>query len=878
MPYLKRILCFVLLLVFFLSAEATASVRSVPKNVLIIFSGAPGMPAYDLVLDKIRTNLDVALREPLNLYVEFLDQSRFPDKQSLQFRLDFINRKYTDSKMDLIIAVGPGTVPLISRYATPRLDRIPTLYLDLESGLGDTPSIVRKPNTTGVVAKFDLKKTVEIALSLHPTTANIYVIAGASHNDRFYEAVARVVFLEYEDKIRVTYLSGLTMEELLEKIGSLPRDSIMIYLTFSQDTAGINYYSRGALKVISERSKVPIYGIYDSYIGHGIVGGYVSSIERIGAKAGKLALRILRGEHPDTLPVIQEGLNLYMFDRRELKRWGIKEKNLPPGSIVKYKKFSVWDLYRWYIIGGILFVILETMVVAFLVGLIKKQKRVEERLRLAEARYKTVADYTYDWEYWVNPDGAILYMSPSVERITGYTSQEFVENPSLRWEIIVPEDRRIWDRHYEEERTNAKPYEIQFRIHRKDGQVFWIEHACQPVTGLSGEFGGLRVGNRDITLRKEAEQALQESQEKYRVLYENAPAAYFSVSAKDGTILSCNATAANLLGYEKEDLLKIKVFDLYGDQGMGVQDAKKVFSRFQQGEVLRDLELQMKKKDGSPLWIRLSIDPLKDINGNVVESRSVVMDISDRKRAEAEAFRARTELLRVERSSRLGELVASLAHELNQPLAAILSSAQAALRFLQSATPDLNLFRTILQNIVHDDKRAAGVITSLRSLVKREEREKEPLNINEVLRDVLALFRSEAIIRNVKIKTDFDSSLPSVRGDKIQLEQVVLNLVMNAAEAMSEMPHEEKIIILRTQATDQGIQVVVRDSGPGINPAKLDDIWQPFFTTKSTGLGMGLSVSSSIIRAHEGRIWAENNPDGGATFFFELPLTMTGNQ
>jgi C4-dicarboxylate-specific signal transduction histidine kinase len=245
----------------------------------------------------------------------------------------------------------------------------------------------------------------------------------------------------------------------------------------------------------------------------------------------------------------------------------------------------------------------------------------------------------------------------------------------------------------------------------------------------------------------------------------------------------------------------------------------------------------------------------------LLETALTIFLIVQRRRkkvAEAEVARTRTELLRVERSSRMGELTASLAHEINQPLGAILSSAQAALRFLQSATPDLNLFRTILQNIVQDDKRAAGVITSLRSMVKREEREGEPLNINKVLGDVLTLFHSEAIIRNVTIEQDFDRSLPPALGDKIQLQQVVLNLVMNAAEAMSESPyeHEKRKIILRTHATDHGIQVAVRDFGPGIDPAKLDDIWQPFFTTKSIGPGDGPECQqvyhSDTRRAHLG--------------------------
>jgi two-component system, LuxR family, sensor kinase FixL len=221
----------------------------------------------------------------------------------------------------------------------------------------------------------------------------------------------------------------------------------------------------------------------------------------------------------------------------------------------------------------------------------------------------------------------------------------------------------------------------------------------------------------------------------------------------------------------------------------------------------------------------------------------------------------------------MGELAGSLAHEINQPLAAILSSGQAALRFLRSATPDLQLLRTLLQNIVEDDKRAARVITSLRSMMKREERNREPLNINKVLEDVLNLFHAESVIRNMTIEKQFDRSPSPVLGDKVQLQQVVLNLLMNAAEAMAECSgkHEKRKIVLRTHATDRCVEVAVRDFGPGIDSAMLDNIWQPFFTTKKTGLGMGLSVSRSIIQAHGGRLSAENHPDGGALFRFEIP-------
>jgi two-component system sensor kinase FixL len=213
---------------------------------------------------------------------------------------------------------------------------------------------------------------------------------------------------------------------------------------------------------------------------------------------------------------------------------------------------------------------------------------------------------------------------------------------------------------------------------------------------------------------------------------------------------------------------------------------------------------------------------------------------------------------------------------LNQPLAAILSNAQAALRFLQSDQVDLDEFREILHDIIQDDQRAGNVIRSLRSMIKREERERNPIILNNVLNDVTQIFHTESIFRNVHIDTEFDESLPPVLGEKIQLQQVALNLIVNAADAVSQNPPEHRKIILRTQVKNDRISVTVRDFGPGIERGDLDRIFQPFFTTKGTGLGMGLAVCSSIIKDHRGRIWAENNSDGGATFFIDLPIYESG--
>jgi len=191
---------------------------------------------------------------------------------------------------------------------------------------------------------------------------------------------------------------------------------------------------------------------------------------------------------------------------------------------------------------------------------------------------------------------------------------------------------------------------------------------------------------------------------------------------------------------------------------------------------------------------------------------------------------------------------------------------------LESDKPDLKEFREILQDIIQDDKRAGNVIRSLRAMMKREEGEKKPIILNDVLQDVIAILHSEAVFRNVVIERDFAGLLPPVLADRIQLQQVTLNLIMNAAEAMAQNSSEERKIILRTHAADTCVRVSVRDFGRGIDREDLERVFQPFFTKKGTGLGMGLAISKSIIEAHGGRIWGENQPDGGAIFAFELPV------
>jgi signal transduction histidine kinase/integral membrane sensor domain MASE1/GAF domain-containing protein len=270
-------------------------------------------------------------------------------------------------------------------------------------------------------------------------------------------------------------------------------------------------------------------------------------------------------------------------------------------------------------------------------------------------------------------------------------------------------------------------------------------------------------------------------------------------------------------------------------------------------------------------WFELSAVPLHRTEGGAVIA---FREITDWKRAELDAQRSREELAHFTRVSTMGALAASLAHELNQPLTGILSNAQAARRFLEVSPPDLHEINAILADIIDDDKRAGDVIERLRELLKKGGFQAEPLDLNALIRDVARLLGSDALIRNVRIQSVFTPQAPLVAGDRIQVQQVVLNLLVNAMDAMADCPRDDRIVTVETTVIQDGMAcVAVRDAGVGFDPDEGDRIFEPFYTTKPQGMGMGLSISRSIVEAHGGRIWAASNPGRGTTFRFTLPLT-----
>jgi two-component system, LuxR family, sensor kinase FixL len=286
-----------------------------------------------------------------------------------------------------------------------------------------------------------------------------------------------------------------------------------------------------------------------------------------------------------------------------------------------------------------------------------------------------------------------------------------------------------------------------------------------------------------------------------------------------------------------------------------------------------DTEFRLILPDGQTRWIASHGRVEFDAKGKPTRVRGSSRDFTASKQAEQEMQLLRQEIAHVGRVSMMGQLASALAHEINQPLGAILRNAEAAELFMQEAAPDLDEIRAIIADIRNDDQRAGAVIDRMRGLLKRESLDTRALDVAELVGDVSTLVRADAAARQVKLEVDVPGDLPCVRGDRVHLQQVLLNVILNAMDALEASRGDRRVSVTAALDGSETVEIAVSDTGSGIPPDKLTHVFDPFFTTKPNGLGMGLPISRTIIEAHGGRFWAENNNSGGAIFSFTLPVT-----
>lgn len=458
-----------------------------------------------------------------------------------------------------------------------------------------------------------------------------------------------------------------------------------------------------------------------------------------------------------------------------------------------------------------------------------------------------------------------LFVSKQAERILGYPVERWLSEATFWKDHIDPEDREWAVNLCVTATAEKRDHDFEYRMIAADGQIVWLRDLVSVV--VEGDrptrLRGVMV---DVTKRKRTEKALRVQASLLNLTHDTV-----FVRDMNDLITYWNRGAEELYGWQREEAIgQVSHQFMQTIFPAPLEEINEELLRTGRWEG----ELTQTKREGRQVVVASRWSLQRDEQERPAAVLETNNDITERKRAEEALNKAQAELAHVTRVMTMGELAASIAHEINQPLAAVVTNGSACMRWLTRSQPDLEEARDAVQRIIRDGKRASDIIARIRALLKRTATNMLPLDINEVLRETVALAQNEAGRRRVSLRTDFAANLPLVLGDRVQLQQVILNLVMNGIEAMSSVGDESRQLLIKTQRNDPDqVLTSVTDSGIGLDPKHAEHLFEAFFTTKTEGMGMGLSISRSIIEAHGGRLWATPNAESGATFQFTVPMS-----
>jgi PAS domain S-box-containing protein len=519
--------------------------------------------------------------------------------------------------------------------------------------------------------------------------------------------------------------------------------------------------------------------------------------------------------------------------------------------------------------------LLSSLIVSGLVGKVGRQteaaRQAQARAEQAEREMRLAVGTIPALAWRTEPDGFCDFLNQRWLDYTGLSADQ-----ALGWgwtSAIHPDDVAGLLDDWRAILASGTRGEAEARLRRFDGEFRLFLFRAEPLLGEAGRVVKWYGTTIDIEQRKQAELALRESEQRFRDYAEMASDWLWESGPDHRFTLVSNQLAATGIG-EGFRLGRTR-WELATDLEDDPEKWRRHVATLARNEPFRDFRYAAKREDGSALYITTSGNPVLDSQGNFLGYRGVSSDVTAQIRTQQaeEALRAsQVELAHVTRVTMLGQLTASIAHEVNQPLAAIVTNGEAGLRWLDRETPDLGEVRRTVERIIKDGARAAEVIRRVRALSHKTDIDKVPLDINSVVNEVIALVQRELFRHRVPLRMELSPSLPMVLADRVQLQQVITNLVMNGIEAMQLVADRPRDLVIGSQQDDtHHVLVAVKDCGVGITDENAERLFTAFFTTKAGGMGMGLSICRSIIEAHGGRLWASRNVGPGTTFQFALP-------
>jgi PAS domain S-box-containing protein len=708
-----------------------------PPIVLTVHWGAedaPGTPGIDAA---IKETLLSDPTSPVAYFTEYLETDRLPVAEASSALSNYIREKYAGRPIDVVIAVSDPAFDFVRQHRADLFPSVPIVAAStslLDSGVrtGDV-------GATGVIGNVGYSSTLALALQLQPSTKRVFVIAHAPTFD-LVERI-RPELLPFANRVELTYFDEPSLDRLLAEVRALPRDSVILYARHSRDEEGNPLSPADVARLVSEASRVPVYGVSNTYMGSGIVGGMLASREQIGRRLAEMTRMILRGTPANDIAVEPIPL-VATLDWRALTRWSIDPTVVTDAADIQFRQLTVWERYRRYIVAAVALIAVQTLFIGALLVQRRRLQRAEAALRESEAHFRVMADTAPVMIWRSGIDKKCDFFNQPWLAYTGRTLEQELGDG---WaEGVHADDLPFCLQTYTTAFEARQPFRMEYRLRRFDGD--------------------------------------------YRVVLDS----------------------------------------------------------------------------GVPRW---------EEDGSFAGYIGSCIDISDRKQAERALQETHAELSRVSRLTALGEFAASIAHEVRQPLTAIIINARICLRWLGSPNPDFEEVKAGLLDVVTAGQRAEEVIKRNRELFRHHRVEAAAVNINSVIGDVAALVVARLRDNQITLATSLDEGLPPVTGDRIELEQVLLNLIANSIDAMERVPPESRRIDISSSCSgDQFVQVSVSDQGKGLAGVDVERMFTLSYTTKDAGTGVGLSVSRSIIEAHGGKLWAEQNEGRGATFYFTVPV------
>ena len=638
-----------------ITASAQPSNTAAEKNVLVLYDEQTVLPGLAILDRSLRLTLGSDTSLKVNVYSESMDLSRFQEAGYDQFLRDYYQQKYSKKKLDSVIAVlGPSL-----HFALAHMQEIapgtPIVFCGVDRREIDRLSL--SSNVTGVLVKRDFKGTLDVALRLQPETKQVVFIAGTSGFDKDLLEQAVPELKPYEDRLKFTYLTDLPLNTILSEVSQLPPNTIILTSTVFRDGAGATFVPHEVISQISQSANAPVYGFVDQYLGRGIVGGHLYSFEAHGSKAAELALRILRGERASDIPIVESAASIDMFDARQLQRWRISEQSLPPGSVVRFKEPSLWDLYKWYILGLVSAVIIEAMLIAWLLFLRARRRQAEieksRHAQLAEDERKKLDEVVSNvpgivWETRIDPDTGIrktTFISDYVENMLGYTPEEWLAAPpGMGLRVMFEEDRERAKRESEAVIASGRASVYQHRWRTRDGRTVWAESYLNPIIDGGNKVIGLRGVTIDITERKKVDNALRESEARLLLAQQAANMGSFEWNIQTGE---------NIWSPELEAMYGLTPGSFTGSQSAwerlvhpedlenAVTGVRKAFET----DAPVEGEWRVTWPDGSVHWILGRFQAFKDSAGKPLRLTGINIDITDRKQSEAALLKSHEELM-----------------------------------------------------------------------------------------------------------------------------------------------------------------------------------------------------------------------------------------